>query len=204
MVSLSGCSMFQVGEDPTVCAAAENGGLPCTSARDIWEMTDNVTSLDSFNQELSEKRAYKEEHGHDKEDDDDDDNKYDDDDDNKYESKGLVNYPSPEERRVSIVYRNDENLPAPEPIAVRNAPKILRILLNSWEDDSGRLHMPGYTYVEIEPRKWVVGNGASIQPARITPLSIRKTSLEDERKNNPTADNGMGIIQRVGTENKDK
>jgi len=194
MVSLSGCSVFQVGEDPSVCEAAENGGLPCTSARDIWEMTDNVTSLDSFNQELSEKRTYKEEHGHDKEDSDN----------NKNTSKGLVNYPSPEERRVSIVYRNDENLPAPEPIAVRNAPKILRILLNSWEDDSGRLHMPGYTYVEIEPRKWVVGNGASIQPARITPLSIRKTSLEEERNNNPTKDNGMGIIQRVEPENKDK
>ena len=73
-------------------------------------------------------------------------------------------------------------------------------MMNKWEDKSGRLHMPGYTYAEIEKRKWVVGRGATINPARITPLNIRKTSLDDERKMNPRTDNTMGIIQQIPTQ----
>lgn len=97
--------------------------------------------------------------------------------------------------------KNNSKLAAPEPIAVRQEAKVLRVLMNSWEDDSERLHMPGYTYVEIEKRKWIVGRGATTNTARITPLSIRKNSLEEERKNNPVGDNGMGIIQSIPTPN---
>ncbi|BEI26094.1 TraV family lipoprotein [Vibrio cholerae] len=181
----TGCSsMFEIGEDPTECPKAQSGGITCTSAREIWKLTDNKKDLEEARQrsngELQEK-----------EDSDEDDGK---------EVKPMP-YPggTPEERQA--IYRdyqdNRSKLAAPEPIAVRQPAKVLRVLMNSWEDDLGRLHIPGYTYVEIEKRRWVVGRGASAQPARITPLSIRKASLEDERRNNPVADNSMGIIQPV-------
>ncbi|EGQ7973652.1 TraV family lipoprotein [Vibrio parahaemolyticus] len=181
----SGCtSMFEVGEEPTECPTAQSGGITCTSAREIWKLTDNRKDLEE---------ARLRSNGESQQEDDDDSA-------NVEESKPML-YPggTPAERQA--IYRDYESkrsqLVAPEPIAVRQPAKVLRVLMNSWEDEEGRLHIPGYTYVEIEKRRWVVGRGASTSPARITPLSIRKSSLEDERRNNPVADNGMGIVQPV-------
>lgn len=177
----SGCvSMFQIGEDPTDCGTEYEQGMPCTSAKDIWKMTDSRTSL---------KGVTVDENGnvHDANTTSTED---------VASNMVLMPYPDPEERRVSVVYRHDENLPAPEPIAVRQEPKILRVLMNAWEDDNKNLHMPGYSYIEIEPRRWVVGRGAIDKPSRITPLSIRKKSQEEERAGNMKKDNSMGIIQR--------
>lgn len=184
LITLSGCASFlEVGEPPTECPEAINGGVTCTSARDVWEMTNNKNSLtneDKIKEQKSKGHTVINEDGD--------------------EVHVTPKYPggTPEERRAIYTdyKQNRDTLAAPEPIAVRQKAKILRVLVNSWEDDFGRLHMPGYTYAEIEKRKWVIGRGASENPARITPLSIRKQSLTEEHKNNPAGDNGMGIIQR--------
>ncbi|UJJ60576.1 TraV family lipoprotein [Rhodanobacter denitrificans] len=42
------------------------------------------------------------------------------------------------------------------PDAFRQAAKIMRIYLRPWEDDAGDLHMSGFIFTEIEPRKWSV------------------------------------------------
>ena len=39
-----------------------------------------------------------------------------------------------------------------------------------WEDDAGRLHVPGYTYAEIEPRRWSIGGSETSAAARLQPL----------------------------------
>lgn len=172
---LSGCSsMFEIGEPPTECPKAVNGGLSCTSAREIWKMTDNKTELNAARDRSAGKTT-------------------------KKHKKEKLKYPGGTAEERQAMYQEGgslrDQLAAPEPTAVRQRAKILRVLVNSWEDDKGRLHMPGYTYVEVEKRHWVVGRGAIKHPAHITPLSIRKASLTDERRNNPVADNGMGIIQ---------
>ena len=178
---LSGCSsLFEVGEPPTECPETANGGLTCTSAREVWKLSNNRATLEEALAKSKNKTSKVEEKA-------------------KYIEKSPFPGGTPSER--SAIYtdaiNNRDTMPAPEPIAVRENAKILRVLMNSWEDSTGRLHMPGYTYVEIEKRRWVVGRGATTNAARITPLSIRKNSLEEERKNNPTGDNGMGIIQPV-------
>lgn len=188
VMATSGCTtLFEVGEPPTECPTATSGGVTCKSAREVWKLTDNQANLE-------EARARSK--GEVVEDTD--------------REEGAVSaydaYPggTPAERQAIYrdINRNRDTMAAPEPIAVRQRAKVLRVLMNSWEDDFGRLHMPGYTYVEIEKRKWVVGRGATSNPARITPLSIRKQSLTDERKNNPVADNSMGIIQPVPVPSK--
>jgi hypothetical protein len=37
---------------------------------------------------------------------------------------------------------------------------VMRIFVQAWEDEQGDLHMPGYLYSEIEPRRWSVGQPA--------------------------------------------
>lgn len=193
---VTGCSSFlEVGEDPTECPATANGGIPCTSARDIWKLTDNMHDLEVAKAAKAEAANPKRNGDEIKEESFFGSTEN---DHSEHEQAGTV-YPggTPSERQAIYAdytaHRN--SMAAPEPIAVRQRAKVLRVLMNSWEDDNGRLHMPGYTYVEVEPRKWVVGLGAITNPARITPLSIRKQSLTDERRNNPVADNSMGIIQ---------
>lgn len=39
----------------------------------------------------------------------------------------------------------------------RTPAQVMRIYIASWEDESGDLHMGGYLFSEIEPRKWSVG-----------------------------------------------
>ncbi|KZC30040.1 MULTISPECIES: TraV family lipoprotein [unclassified Rhodanobacter] len=47
------------------------------------------------------------------------------------------------------------------PDAFRKAAKIMRIYVRPWEDDAGDLHMSGFIYTEIEPRKWSVAQRVS-------------------------------------------
>ena len=39
----------------------------------------------------------------------------------------------------------------------RTPAQVMRIYVASWEDDAGDLHMGGYLFSELEPRKWTVG-----------------------------------------------
>ncbi|GIU41042.1 hypothetical protein TUM3794_20520 [Shewanella colwelliana] len=71
---------------------------------------------------------------------------------------------------------------APEPLAVLQQPKTMRILISSWTDSDGDLHLPGFVYVEVEPKKWVVGEQANDRPGRIVPLQIQQTSQEELRR----------------------
>lgn len=71
---------------------------------------------------------------------------------------------------------------APEPLAVLQQPKNMRILVSSWVDKQGDLHMPGYVFVEVQPRQWVVGSQANDRPARIIPLQVIQKSQEETRR----------------------
>ncbi|MFV7762325.1 TraV family lipoprotein [Shewanella algae] len=81
-----------------------------------------------------------------------------------------------------MVRRQSPMALAPEPLAVLQQPKTMRILISSWTDKDGDLHMPGFVYVEVEPKKWVVGEQANDRPGRIVPLQIQQTSQEELRR----------------------
>lgn len=57
------------------------------------------------------------------------------------------------------------------PIPLRTPARIMRIRLNFWEDAQGDLHVPGYVYTEIEPRRWTVGLTAPRAGAVLRPLA---------------------------------
>jgi conjugal transfer pilus assembly protein TraV len=42
-------------------------------------------------------------------------------------------------------------------IPILTRPKILRIWIAPWEDDEGFLNTAGYTYKEVVPRQWAIG-----------------------------------------------
>lgn len=76
-----------------------------------------------------------------------------------YGASGAVNtpgvvyasYPAAQMRREEMVVRSAGNE------AFRMPAKVLRIYISPWEDEQGDLHMGGYVFSEVAPRKWSVG-----------------------------------------------
>lgn len=64
------------------------------------------------------------------------------------------------------------NLPN-RPVPIRTPAQVMRIWVNSWEDKSNALIAPGKIYVEVTPRRWVIGkpdNAAQSQGRVFKPL----------------------------------
>ena len=52
------------------------------------------------------------------------------------------------------------NLPN-RPVPIRTQAQVMRIWINSWEDTNEVLITPGKIHIDIEPRKWVIGQSDS-------------------------------------------
>lgn len=197
--TLSGCSV--VGGDPSCDEHAE--GLSCHSAKEVLLMTNYSSDLENLTPE--EKAALqmralgyvkqtkkstsftdffaREDHGH---------------DETKESGRGATRIKkSDNDKDITAIdtalsvdtFKQLEMLKQAEMLKdeqsiMRTDSKVLRLKFATWEDDDGRLHDPGKIYVEIESRKWVLGKERRVEMPVITPLQIRKTSLEEIKKRN--------------------
>ena len=80
-------------------------------------------------------------------------------------------------------------------MAILNAPKILRILIAPWKDESGDLNLPGYVFVNVQDESWIVGEDANSRPGRITPLVVKGATAdnEEERAHRDKGVDGLGV-----------
>lgn len=83
---------------------------------------------------------------------------------------------------------------APEPLAVLEAPKIMRVLVASYKDARGNLNMPGYVYVQVEAETWSIGEAANLRPQRVVPKMI-KEKTEVEKQNQQLRKTGVSPIE---------
>lgn len=85
---------------------------------------------------------------------------------------------------------------APEPLALLKPAVVMRVMVTAYKDDNNDLHMPGYMYVDLEPRSWIVGEAANTTPQRIIPLDIRTKSqkqiAEEGRRSQGVTGLGVG------------
>lgn len=157
ILPLTACSI--IGQSESSCPG-KPGGYVCKGPREVYELTNNKNSLFDGTQEGL--------------DEDDDEKKP----DATKDVDGIgaqVATPSsaiPSNSEVTTI--KADSWAAPEPLAVRSDARVLRIQFAAYEDDTGALNMPGYAYVEVEPRRWIVGSGADSRPARIVPLVVRQ------------------------------
>ncbi|MAA92950.1 MAG: hypothetical protein CML22_06640 [Rheinheimera sp.] len=70
---------------------------------------------------------------------------------------------------------------APEPLAVLEPPKVMRVLLASYKDARGNLNMPGYVYVQVEPETWSIGEAANLRPQRVVPTQVREQANRENQ-----------------------
>jgi conjugal transfer pilus assembly protein TraV len=74
---------------------------------------------------------------------------------------------------------NQEPL-APEPLSVLEPPKVMRILISSYKDSAGNLHLPGYLYVQVEAETWAFGEAINLRPQRVIPTDILEQSQQGQ------------------------
>lgn len=63
-----------------------------------------------------------------------------------------------------------EQAGAMDVVPLRTPSRVLRVWIAPWEDEQGRLHVPGFTYAEIEPRRWSIGEEQPGRSMRLRPL----------------------------------
>jgi conjugal transfer pilus assembly protein TraV len=66
--------------------------------------------------------------------------------------------------------------PLNQPMPVLEPARVVRIWVAPWVDAKGDLHMPGYLFSEITPRRWSLGE-AEVAGARVlTPMQVERDS----------------------------
>lgn len=193
LFALSGCALQPIGKEEFTCGSLKKGGV-CAGPRDIYELTNNRESLEELTQEelnsqksgekmissgsaktvsattSSDNNVYeartKEQHSS-----------------NSYQSAKVIPQTrfDNENRDGFMAWPNNGEPLAPEALAVMTEPKAMRVMVTAWKDNSGFLNLPGYIYVDVQPKTWKYGEDANLRPTRVVPLQMRKESQQTIR-----------------------
>lgn len=73
------------------------------------------------------------------------------------------------------------NLETDAPIPIRTPSGVMRIAIGPWEDSQARLHTGERVYVEIEQRRWAIGEPAPEHSPRLRPLEVRQRQTHTQK-----------------------
>lgn len=185
-LATTGCSFM--GQSDSSCPGMAKGYV-CKGPREVYELTNNKNSLFDGTQEGLENSEKKTENAG----------------STPNAAGAKVNYPV-----TSNLPANSKTLipadtqTAPEPLALREEARIMRVYFSSYEDSTGSLNLPGYAYVEVEPRTWMVGHAANRNVGRIVPLKVRQDAdlnLATKEKKQDQVD-PLGVVHTIPTTGK--
>ncbi|MBQ8708400.1 MAG: TraV family lipoprotein [Succinivibrionaceae bacterium] len=162
-----GCSFLDIGENEYRCPGGDDG-IGCASARDVYRLTSGAMSASPKDAGAAGKilDGQKTASGNEAT------------ADVRKTGAGVAvsgddgQYPDEltrEHRRQVEEAYIVPNLPD-RPVPVRTPAGVMRIWVASWEDDGGDLNAPGYIYVEIEPRRWIIGEPERHREHYFSPL----------------------------------
>lgn len=140
---MSGCtSMLNIGASEYGCKGMPEG-VSCMSAKEVYNATENENYKTTMKAEQQTAMS------------------------DKGEGKG--------EPQTRVLYaEGGDNAPIPmrarNPLPIRTQAVVMRIAIDPWEDENGDLHVPGFIYTEIEPRRWEIGARQSSQQPTLRPL----------------------------------
>lgn len=195
----SGCSVISIGEEPPECAVGATG-VDCVTAREVWAATDTLDSLEGMTAEQVRREAMRNDPSSVK--------RTVNPNIQRIES-GTVNttQPSAEERAQAYGRFQEErlHLPSPDPLAVREAPGILRVTIAPYHNELDHLVMPTQLFAEVETRKWTIGKKAYTNTNRVSPTAVRAKSVSAAQlnKTNPSDNSGMGVKTRENAKEYD-
>jgi len=154
----TGCVSLGIGEEEYSCK-----GYPdhpnCLSSREIYEQTNYKDTVYSPLDDKNETEDIVS---------DDLDSELDD-DEYEYDEPTIKKTTKP----ITVVRATPNYVPRMEGgvLPIRSNSKIMRIWVSPWEDKGGALHSPGLVYMEIEGRRWTLGETNYNATKYLTPLS---------------------------------
>ena len=151
---VSGCSSMGVGEAEYQCSGIPDG-VRCMSAQKAYELTDGDDYQQRVHNEAMKTKA-------------------------AIEGTEYVEGRASSTDRPSVTssVKRDATIPGVVPYEVkkvlplRTPAKVMRIAIRAWESKEGALHVPGYVYTEIEPRRWMIGEREVETSVRLTPVQV--------------------------------
>ncbi|NRN29003.1 TraV family lipoprotein [Photorhabdus heterorhabditis] len=92
-----------------------------------------------------------------------------------------------------------QSVVAPEPLAVLQQGKVMRITFAPYTDDNNALNLPGYVYVNVKPQTWIAGKNATDNPARIVPLEVQDAARDNmqQQQRATQAVSSNGVIRQL-------
>lgn len=143
---LTGCTnMLNIGASEYGCKGMPEG-VSCMSAKDVYNATENENYKTTLKAEQEAAKSG---------------------------GKGKEGSSSAAQTRV-LYAEGGENAPIPararNPLPIRTQAVVMRIAIDPWEDENGDLHVPGFIYTEIEPRRWEIGQRQGQQRNTLSPL----------------------------------
>jgi len=66
--------------------------------------------------------------------------------------------------------------PINQPLPVLRPAHVIRIWFDAWVDQKGDLHMPGYVFTEITPRRWSLGEPEISNSAILAPIQVDRSA----------------------------
>lgn len=149
-LSMTGCaSWFTIGESEYSCQMVGEG-TKCTNSWDIYKLTNGGKTPSEIKKEQEDSNKTDSENG-----------ATDDNTTNNTETQGTNDYVID-----NFVTPNLPNRPVP----VRTPAIVMRVWFSPYTDADGNFVVPGYSYIEIEPRKWTLGvhnTGTSNSASRV-------------------------------------
>jgi conjugal transfer pilus assembly protein TraV len=133
-----------VGEDEFSCPTPETGA--CLNAATAYKLAENPETIRNIR---TNKKVL-----------------------NKSNSEGNSEKKNTTRNVAPVVATMSKPLFQPKPVLM--PAEVLRVWVNSYEDDRGILHMPQTAYVEITPRKWALGANDERQFKTSAPFTIAK------------------------------
>lgn len=142
VMSASGCGTTGWKSD-YACPGMPNGVI-CKSPTEVYKMTENTDRISGEPNDADASRGKKQEAG-------------------QRIERGS--------RLIPNQVATGRNAPR-EALPILEPAKVMRVWIAPWIDAKQDLHMPGYVFTEVTPRRWSFGEAAAVTGKPLVPLQV--------------------------------
>ena len=171
-LTMTGCSVFSVGNGDYACKGYDTEGVTCMSATEVYKATENTNSIKNSDFQ-------------------NEDSKIDDREAQRHPSGSAKDgQPTQQQHRVAGQYIQHTG-----PTPIRTPARVMRVWIDTYEDKQGDLHSPGLVYTEVQSRRWNIGKSAPKRANRIMPLGLNSSNLNRPQKPQPQSGSRLSQSQ---------
>jgi len=149
LAAMSGCTAM--GKSDFSCSGP-GPGVACLPASEVYEITNDPELYEAVDAALKAAAASEEE----------------------YDAREVVAYVKAN-HKPAIEVTKPMAAPVKQPLPVLRPAHVIRIWMDAWVDQKGDLHMPGFVFTEITPRRWSLGEPAVSSSEVLAPVQVDRS-----------------------------